>query len=100
MATAGYVPTPFRNPTEALTFLVRFGPGVFEHSVFLFLENGVVVGREGTTAVTAAGGLQVFTVEVDAATGTVTLTQLRAVHQDSPDTTNDISEGALTSMTR
>jgi T1SS-143 domain-containing protein len=64
------------------------------HSVFLFTENGVVVGREGATAALAASGEKVFTVEVDAASGTVTLTQLRAVMHDSPDTPNDISEGA------
>ncbi len=32
-----YVPLPFKNTPEALTFLIRFGPGVFHHSVFLLL---------------------------------------------------------------
>src|SRR5262249_9133734 len=46
--------------------------------VFLFVEGGVVVGREGTNAGTAAGGPIVFTVSVDAS-GSVTLDQQRAI---------------------
>src|SRR3954467_68935 len=48
--------------------------------VFLFLESGVVVGREGTNAATAASGLRDFTLAVDS-TGHIALTDLRSVHQ-------------------
>ncbi|HEX5237992.1 MAG TPA: DUF5801 repeats-in-toxin domain-containing protein, partial [Sphingomicrobium sp.] len=59
--------------------------------VFLFLQNGEVVGREGTSAAAAANGPTVFTVSVDAS-GNVTLDQVRAVVQG--DATNpDTSEG-------
>ncbi len=55
------------------------------NGVFLFLEAGVIVGREGTDAADAAAGDVVFTVTVDAA-GLVTLDQLRAVvHPDTAD---------------
>lgn len=49
------------------------------NQVFLFLESGVVVGREGANSGAAAGGQIVFTVTV-AGDGTVELDQLRAVH--------------------
>ncbi len=53
--------------------------------MFLFLEAGVIVGREGTDAADAAAGDIVFTVTVDAA-GLVTLDQQRAVvHPDTAD---------------
>ena len=48
------------------------------NSVFLFLESGVVVGREGTDAADAASGEIVFTVTTDDA-GNVELDQSRAV---------------------
>ncbi len=48
------------------------------NQVFLFLEAGVVVGREGTDAADAASGAIVFTVTVDGS-GNVELDQLRAV---------------------
>ena len=54
--------------------------------VFLFLESGQVVGREGTSAATAVGGPIDFTILV-AANGDVTLTQLRAVHELTPEGT-------------
>ncbi len=55
------------------------------NGVFLFLEAGVIVGREGTDAADAAAGDIVFTVTVDAA-GLVTLDQQRAVvHPDTAD---------------
>src|SRR5260221_9511 len=61
--------------------------------VFLFLEGGQVVGREGTSAAAAATvGPIDFTIAV-AANGDVTLTQLRAVHELTPDTPTDLSEG-------
>ncbi|MBR1179792.1 hypothetical protein JQ617_37900, partial [Bradyrhizobium sp. KB893862 SZCCT0404] len=59
--------------------------------VFLFLENGVVVGREGKDAATAASGPQDFTLSVDSS-GKLTLTDLRSVHQGSGED-GDISEG-------
>ncbi|WP_435417884.1 DUF5801 repeats-in-toxin domain-containing protein [Parerythrobacter aurantius] len=48
------------------------------NAVFLFLEAGVVVGREGADAGAAATGEKVFTVSVDGS-GNVKLDQLRAV---------------------
>src|SRR4051812_21210434 len=59
--------------------------------VFLFLESGVVVGREGPDAATAGSGLKDFTLSVDS-TGHVTLTDLRSVLQGSGEA-GDTSEG-------
>ncbi|WMT72021.1 DUF5801 repeats-in-toxin domain-containing protein [Bradyrhizobium sp. Ash2021] len=59
--------------------------------VFLFLENGQVVGREGANAGAAAGGPADFTLAVDA-TGHITLTDLRSVHEGVGET-GDINEG-------
>ncbi len=61
------------------------------HHVFLFLENGEVVGREGVNSAAAVGGARDFTISVDAA-GTMTLTDLRSVHQGVGEP-GDISEG-------
>src|SRR5262249_20082984 len=47
--------------------------------VFLFSESGQIVGRQGTTAGTAASGDIVFTVAVNSSTGNVTLDQRRAI---------------------
>ncbi len=56
-----------------------------KNPVFLFLENGVVVGRAGPTAALAEiGAIVVFTVSVDQE-GFVTLDQQRAIFH--PDTT-------------
>ncbi|WP_137896118.1 DUF5801 repeats-in-toxin domain-containing protein, partial [Ramlibacter sp. 2FC] len=49
------------------------------NGVFLFLEGGVVVGREGTDATDAATGDIVFTASVNSTTGVVTLDQQRAI---------------------
>ncbi|MCO6060586.1 DUF5801 domain-containing protein, partial [Pseudomonas sp. MOB-449] len=49
------------------------------NGVFLFLEGGVVVGREGATAALAASGAIVFTASVNSTTGVVTLDQQRAI---------------------
>ncbi|MEO6563903.1 MAG: DUF5801 repeats-in-toxin domain-containing protein [Nitrosospira sp.] len=71
------------------------------NSVFLFLNAGVVEGREGTTAVTAATGAIVFTVSA-AANGDVTLDQLRAVvHPDTtnPDDAKSLSADNLVTLT-
>ena len=59
--------------------------------VFLFVQGGEVVGREGLDATSAAGGPTDFTLSVTTGTGTsadgdVTLTQLRAVHENTADT--------------
>ena len=51
-------------------------------SVFLFLENGEVVGRSGVDATAAATGDVIFTVEVDEATGEVTLTSNAAINHN------------------
>ncbi|WGD49493.1 DUF5801 repeats-in-toxin domain-containing protein [Bradyrhizobium sp. CB1650] len=60
------------------------------NKVFLFLEGGKVVGREGTDATAAVGGPQVFTLSVDPNSADVILTQLRAVHELTP---GDFNEG-------
>ncbi len=70
------------------------------NSVFLFLESGVVVGREGTDAVNALTGDVVFTVSVDGSTGAVTLDQQRAViHPDGTDPDDEVSLGAANLVT-
>src|SRR5207249_3708807 len=61
--------------------------------VFLFVEGGQVVGREGANAGAAAGGPVDFTLAVDA-TGHITLTDLRSVHQGAGEA-GDINEGAI-----
>src|SRR5262249_26536496 len=61
--------------------------------VFLFVESGQVVGREGTNAGTAVGGPIVFTVSVDAS-GNVTLDQQRAIIH--PTVSNPDSNEAVT----
>ncbi|PYB53445.1 hypothetical protein DIZ62_00005, partial [Legionella pneumophila] len=53
------------------------------NQVFLFLENGIVVGREGSDALDAATGDVVFNISVDGS-GNVTLDQVRAVVHDNP----------------
>ncbi|QDW36955.1 hypothetical protein FFI89_007270 [Bradyrhizobium sp. KBS0727] len=62
------------------------------HHVFLFVEGGQVVGREGATSGAAAGGPIDFRLSVDA-TGHITLTDLRSVHQGAGEV-GDINEGA------
>src|SRR5205823_2836295 len=59
--------------------------------VFLFLESGQVVGREGANSGAAAGGPIDFKLSVDAS-GNITLTDLRSVHQGAGET-GDINEG-------
>ncbi|MDN5005322.1 DUF5801 repeats-in-toxin domain-containing protein, partial [Bradyrhizobium sp. GCM10027634] len=73
--------------------LVDSGTG---HTVFLFLQGGEIIGREGTDPTSAAGGAEVFTIELNSTSGEVTLTQLRAVHETTaplPEGSPDISEG-------
>jgi hypothetical protein len=55
--------------------------------IFLVLNGNTVEGHVGATATLA------FTLALNPATGVVALADLRAVHQDSPDTPTDISEG-------
>ncbi|MBR1126648.1 DUF5801 repeats-in-toxin domain-containing protein, partial [Bradyrhizobium iriomotense] len=85
---------------QSLTFALSISaPGVDTglidsqtgNHVFLFLENGVVVGREGKDAAAAASGPQDFTLSVDAS-GKLTLTDLRSVHEGSGED-GDVSEG-------
>jgi VCBS repeat-containing protein len=69
--------------------------------VFLFLENGEVVGREGVDATAAATGPTVFTVSVDA-NGNVTLDQDRAVVHPDTSNPNDavtLASGDLVTLT-
>ena len=68
------------------------------HSVFLFLEGGEIVGREGTDAIDAAGNTIVFVLSVDDA-GLVTLDQRAAVRHDpdtGPDQAVSIAAGLIT----
>ncbi|WP_240334263.1 DUF5801 repeats-in-toxin domain-containing protein, partial [Sphingobium estronivorans] len=71
------------------------------NTVFLFLESGKVVGREGTSSANAAGGPVVFQLTVDAL-GAVTLDQQRAVLH-TPDTGPNqaigLDVGALITLT-
>ncbi len=61
------------------------------NDVFLFLESGVIVGREGTDAADAATGDVVFTVSVNAS-GVVTLDQQSAVvHPNTADPDDSVS---------
>ncbi|MHA3317337.1 enhanced entry virulence factor RtxA [Legionella pneumophila] len=61
------------------------------NQVFLFLENGIVVGREGSDALDAATGDVVFNISVDGS-GNVTLDQVRAVVHDNPNDPNESTE--------
>ncbi|WP_256808841.1 DUF5801 repeats-in-toxin domain-containing protein, partial [Bradyrhizobium sp. Bra64] len=99
---SGLLPVTLNVPggQQSLTFgLSISAPGVDTglidsqtgNHVFLFLENGVVVGREGKDAAAAVNGPQDFTVSVDA-TGKLTLTDLRSVHEGTGED-GDISEG-------
>jgi hypothetical protein len=67
--------------------LIESGSG---NTVFLFNEGGVVVGRAGTTALTAVNGDIVFTVTIDS-TGKVTLDQRLGVGHTPNVTANDVS---------
>ncbi|MBR0786865.1 DUF5801 repeats-in-toxin domain-containing protein, partial [Bradyrhizobium iriomotense] len=98
----GVLPVTLNVPggQQSLTFALSISaPGVDTglidsqtgNHVFLFLENGVVVGREGKDAAAAASGPQDFTLSVDAS-GKVTLTDLRSVHEGTGED-GDISEG-------
>ena len=69
--------------------------------VFLFLESGQVVGREGTDATAAAAGDIVFTVSVNA-NGQVTLDQQRAVvhtNPNDPDESRGLTGSGLITLT-
>ena len=71
------------------------------NGVFLFLESGTIVGREGTNATDALTGDQVFTVSVDTL-GNVELDQIRAViHADDtdPDDVTGLAADNLISLT-
>ena len=68
--------------------------------VFLFLEGGHVVGREGTTAGTAVGGPIVFDLSVSGSN--VTLDQQRAVvhpNAANPDDSTSLSAANLVTLT-
>ncbi|MEO1250567.1 MAG: DUF5801 repeats-in-toxin domain-containing protein, partial [Pseudomonadota bacterium] len=65
--------------------------------VFLFLENGQVVGRHGSDSSDAqANGAVVFAISVDG-TGTVTLDQQRAVVHDNPADDDESTEPTVLS---
>ena len=71
------------------------------NSVFLFLESGVVIGREGTDATDAETGDEVFRVTVNSS-GNVTLNQSRAVvHDDEndPDDSTGLASAGLITLT-
>ena len=58
------------------------------HAVYLFLESGEIVGREGTSELDAATGDEVFRIGVDG-DGNVKLDQSSAVVHDDPDDPNE-----------
>ncbi|MEH2568957.1 DUF5801 repeats-in-toxin domain-containing protein [Bradyrhizobium sp. AZCC 2289] len=98
----GLVPFTIDAPAgqQSLTFALSIsGSGVDSglidsqtgNHVFLFLENGQVVGREGANSGAAAGGPADFTLAVDA-TGHITLADLRSVHEGVGET-GDVNEG-------
>ncbi|HWI82286.1 DUF5801 repeats-in-toxin domain-containing protein [Ramlibacter sp.] len=62
--------------------------------VYLRLESGVVVGREGADAAAAASGPIAFTVSVSSA-GVVTLDQQRAVVHDDPTDPDESTSPAM-----
>ncbi|UVO39441.1 hypothetical protein KUL72_14350 [Bradyrhizobium arachidis] len=99
---SGLLPVTLNVPggQQSLTFALSISaPGVDTglidsqtgNHVYLFLENGVVVGREGKDAAAAAVGPQDFTVSVDGS-GKLTLTDLRSVHEGTGEN-GDVSEG-------
>src|SRR5436190_352303 len=101
-AASGLVPFTVDAPAgqQSLTFALSVSAagvdsGLIDsqtgNHVFLFLENGVVVGREGANSGAAAGGPIDFRLSVDA-TGNITLVDLRSVHQGAGET-GDINEG-------
>jgi VCBS repeat-containing protein len=65
------------------------------NQVFLFLEAGVVVGREGANAGAAATGMVVFTVSINAS-GLATLDQQRAVVHNDPLDADEPDASAVT----
>ena len=68
------------------------------HSVFMFVESGDIVGREGTDATDAETGDEVFRISVDA-DGKVSLDQSSAIvhgDPDDPDETTTISSDLIT----
>src|SRR5262245_7073626 len=89
------------NPVGPTTFALELPGGqgtqanvidsVTGNHVFLFLENGVVVGREGTSAALAVGGPIDFTIGVDGS-GTVTVTLLRGLTSPTQEAGADASE--------
>ncbi|MBR0793463.1 hypothetical protein JQ631_30670, partial [Bradyrhizobium manausense] len=96
---SGLLPVTLNVPggQQSLTFALSISaPGVDTglidsqtgNHVFLFVENGVVVGREGANAGAAAAGLRDFTISVDGA-GNITLTDLRSVHENNPSDSNE-----------
>ena len=58
------------------------------HAVFMFVEGGDIVGREGTDATDAETGDEIFRISVDA-DGNVSLDQSSAVVHDDPDDSNE-----------
>ncbi|WP_155756710.1 DUF5801 repeats-in-toxin domain-containing protein [Acinetobacter sp. CIP A162] len=58
--------------------------------VYLFLESGSVVGRVGSGGVADAGGATAFNISVNAATGAVTLDQVRALEHPNSAQPNEL----------
>ncbi len=95
---AATVPTTYALSTPGgASGLVDTASG---NAVFLFLEAGKVVGREGTNAADAIAGDKVFEVSVDGS-GNVTLDQLRAVVHPTadPDESKTLSSAGLVVLT-
>lgn len=75
--------------------LVASGSGL---SVYLFLESGAIVGREGTSALDAATGDEVLRFAIYAETGTITVTQSLALAHDDTTDGDDAAQMAGTGL--
>jgi hypothetical protein len=67
-------------------------------NIFLFVENGIVVGRVGATAGAAATGSAAFAVSIDSASGEVSMVQYLSIeHTDTTtgDESASIANGAI-----
>ncbi|QNN67500.1 hypothetical protein H9L13_00580 [Sphingomonas lutea] len=83
------------NPTGGADSGLDTTEGV---NIWLFVENGLVVGRVGATALTAAGGPAAFAIAIDQA-GKISMAQYLSIQHNldglNPDDAVSILDGAL-----
>ncbi|WP_454000581.1 DUF5801 repeats-in-toxin domain-containing protein [Afipia felis] len=68
------------------------------HKIFLYEENGLVIGRESVSGDPESDGAIAFAISLDSATGVVTVAEYTAIHQGNTNDANDfasIIDGAL-----